>query len=490
MDHPAVSALVRWVAVSVLALLMAWVPDEAAAYGTVTKGAGSWLWGPGNIEDTMTNPSCVAVCQSLYPNTAQGCASTAYSGHACINESAPFGDPPNRKTATCMANFVSSNTCAGTTISSGQVQSQVGAKFAAGSCPPNSVAVGESCVCSKGYRRANQGMSGSACEPYSCQKGALSYANAGAGPLPQESAMAQRASCVGPGSAHAGCQMVFTPSSAKCADPTHCWATGTDATSGDYCDGPTPTSPTPSERPAEPAPAPAPCPTGQCPGTVNGLSGCFPCQTSTNSDGKTTTTKTNDDGTTTTTETGTKTTCDGDKCTSTTTTTTTTRNPDGTITSTGTGTEEEELPQEKFCEENPTSPLCKEGSFGGACAGGFTCDGDAVQCAVAKEQHQRNCQMFDTPTPLSIAGEQAANGQDRPQGHPLNDQTGTPFNFSSGINTSDALGGGGCPSDDTVTVSSLTLTIPWSRYCGMLNTIGELSVAVCMLAAALIVFRG
>src|SRR5690606_10865770 len=55
-----------------------------------------------------------------------------------------------------------------------------------------------------------------------------------------------------------------------------------------------------------------------------------------------------------------------------------------------------------FCEENPNSPQCKESSFGGSCQANFACDGDAIQCAIAKEQHIRACKLFDDPSPESL----------------------------------------------------------------------------------------
>ncbi|CAM4988760.1 unnamed protein product, partial [Rotaria socialis] len=35
-------------------------------------------------------------------------------------------------------------------------------------------------------------------------------------------------------------------------------------------------------------------------------------------------------------------------------------------------------------------------NFAGSCSGGFQCSGgDAIQCAIAKEQYTRNCELFD-----------------------------------------------------------------------------------------------
>lgn len=69
---------------------------------------------------------------------------------------------------------------------------------------------------------------------------------------------------------------------------------------------------------------------------------------------------------------------------------TTVNNPDGTkTTKEQTKTED----KSKFCEENPNSKICqddKKSSFTAACPQS-TCDGDAVQCAIAKRQQQDAC---------------------------------------------------------------------------------------------------
>jgi hypothetical protein len=46
------------------------------------------------------------------------------------------------------------------------------------------------------------------------------------------------------------------------------------------------------------------------------------------------------------------------------------------------GTITTEQDKKTFCQENPTAQICKgddESIFNGACSGGFTCEGDAIQ---------------------------------------------------------------------------------------------------------------
>jgi hypothetical protein len=128
-----------------------------------------------------------------------------------------------------------------------------------------------------------------------------------------------------------------------------------------------------------------------------------------------------------------------------------------------------------------------DSSFGGSCAGGFTCGGDAIQCAIAREQHIKNCILFTTETTLSQLGNTSANNQATPEGHPRapGNITSTSLSFASVIDQSDAIGGG-CPAD--VPIGSIGV-IPFSQLCGDLQMLGALLVGLAMLAAAFIVFR-
>lgn len=250
------------------------------------------------------------------------------------------------------------------------------------------------------------------------------------------------------------------------------WLFGPFASSGGNCE-PADGSGSNVEEP------PVPCPKGQCPGTVNGTAVCVACFSTSSPEG--TTTKTNPDGTITTTTR--ETTCTGADCT--TTTTTTTRDAGGVVVGTPT-TETEKERTDSFCEENPQSPLCKDSSFGGACGAGFSCDGDAVQCAIAREQHVRNCRLFDEATPLSTIGTEAATGEAQPVGHP--GLTPAEIDMSNRIDQSNPYGGS-CPGDLPVTLMGTTHMIPLSGACTPLTVMGYIAVAISLLVAARIVME-
>lgn len=231
------------------------------------------------------------------------------------------------------------------------------------------------------------------------------------------------------------------------------------------------------------------CDPGKCTGTINGVAVCVKCGNGGSVDQKSETTTKDPDGEggepgeTTSTKTDTKTTCDDGKCQTTTTTTTT--NGDGT---TKTETKTEDQSRDEFCAKNPDHALCKEeeSKFEGGCQSGFRCEGDAVQCAIAREQHQRMCQLLDTETDLSTLGKRVGSGEDAAD---VRAQLGTgvaPVDVSGQLASATPLGpNSGCPAD----VSVGNWTIPFSRMCPHLNTLGNALIGLSWLVAALIVFR-
>lgn len=229
------------------------------------------------------------------------------------------------------------------------------------------------------------------------------------------------------------------------------------------------------------------CEAGKCPGTVNGVAVCVKCGSGGSVEKKTeTTTKDSGDGgqsDQTTTKTEKKTTCEDGKCV-TETTTTTTSSSGGTKSETA----KEEQSQDSFCSKNPDHALCKEqkSEFSGGCASGFRCEGDAVQCAMAREQHERMCQLLDNETDLSKLGNRIGTGQDDQDTKNRLGNGDSPIDISTGFASARPVGPtSGCPAD----VSVGQWTIPFSRMCPHLNTLGNALVGLAYLVGALIVFR-
>lgn len=176
----------------------------------------------------------------------------------------------------------------------------------------------------------------------------------------------------------------------------------------------------------------------------------------------------------------------------------------------------------KFCIKNPTPPdgdgVCPPGSvrvgsscvftqppggggggegdgegdgdkpgFGGSCAAGFACEGDAIQCAIAREQHRRACKLFDDESPESKVYNENKGKEGNQTGNLPGNET---ISITGRINTSDAIGGGGCFGDLNLTVWHASVSLPLSRLCQYLAMLGNILVAVSMLMAARIITRG
>lgn len=225
---------------------------------------------------------------------------------------------------------------------------------------------------------------------------------------------------------------------------------------------------------------------GQCPGTVNGQPVIVPCSstTSTNSTttGSTTASGPSGGGTSTSSQT-TSTSCTGaGSCT--TTTTTTVNNPDGSTEVREEATTED---RDSLCARQPENPQCspQRSSISGTCSA-VTCTGDAVQCAIAREQARRNCQLFEGDTSQSQAANAAVAAGDRPSFHPASQGETVALDLHTRLTTTPMFGASGtCPAD--VTVGGYVL--PFSAMCPNLNVLGVALMALSWLIAAFIVFR-
>lgn len=128
-----------------------------------------------------------------------------------------------------------------------------------------------------------------------------------------------------------------------------------------------------------------------------------------------------------------------------------------------------------------------QSAFGGTCMAGFRCEGDAIQCAIAREQHRRNCALFVDKSDESLLYDENKGKQ----GNQTNDLPGNEtVSLSGRIDTSDALGGGSCIPDLNVTVMGQSISLPFSQICNSLAMLGNLLVAISMLLAARIIMRG
>ncbi|WP_156967603.1 hypothetical protein [Comamonas granuli] len=137
-----------------------------------------------------------------------------------------------------------------------------------------------------------------------------------------------------------------------------------------------------------------------------------------------------------------------------------------------------------FCEENPKLTICRDSAFSGACGVDFKCDGDAIQCAIVREQHNRNCKLFDLKSLESELYEKEKNKEgDQTKELPGNET----IDMNNRIKTDDLLGGGGGIMDVNITVWNRSITLPFSQLNSTLQYLGNILVAIAMLSAVRII---
>lgn len=366
----------------------------------------------------------------------------------------------------------------GSGISSRQKATQI--------CSSNAFKVGAGCICGAGYGATG---TGGACQPTVC--GPAGSHDSITRP-DVEVTVADTNQCV------AGCQVVANKVSLGVDG--RMWASWPFVSKGSsaFCGGPTKDDVTRVATPTEASgksvgsDAPVPCAKGMCPGVINSASVCVAC-------GGLTTSRDNLTG-----EAGAGsrdvTTCRGDACTVT--------HYDGSGAQTGTeigsGTKQgigegtdagygaggSPSDSNSFCSENPTSPICKTSSIGGSCAA-VSCDGDAIQCAIAREQQKRNCEFFNE-NEASIRGMAAANAGDTPPDHPRLNATEVQIGLpGGGFDMTDIIGVGGCPADVAIPMpGGRQMTLAVSKLCGPAAMLGNILVGVTALACLGIALKG
>ncbi|MFZ5456264.1 MAG: virulence factor TspB C-terminal domain-related protein [Pseudomonadota bacterium] len=241
------------------------------------------------------------------------------------------------------------------------------------------------------------------------------------------------------------------------------------------------------------------CGAGQCPGEVNGVYTCVSCTdvatpekpvTTYDRKTETTTTGTPPNQTTETKTTDTKATHDGSGTVTSTTTTSTTKTDANGTTTTEEGKTEKKESQESFCKENPTVAFCKNGKWGGGCDA-FTCEGDAVQCAIAREIHQRNCEAAKS-NPYTDMTDAAQAGTDNASTYiqAQKDAAALDVNarFSQSLDASPIAAS--CPASRSVALpGGNSLEISFEKPCEIAGWLGHFVQAFAYLFAALIVLR-
>jgi len=175
---------------------------------------------------------------------------------------------------------------------------------------------------------------------------------------------------------------------------------------------------------------------------------------------------------------GTETTCEGSTCK----TTTTYKDASGATV----GTSEDTQDQPSFCEENPALSICKDSRFSVSnCVAPPACDGDAVQCGIAKLSWQSACALNPTPGAETTLYDSSKGLT----GNQTQGASGAPVNLGAGsFSTTDLIGGGGSGmSDLSITVWNTPITLPLSNLNQYLSMFGNVLMAVAFIVAVSIV---
>ena len=488
-----------------IALVLAGVHHLALAGGTVTGSANnpSYWWGASSSDtagraiyelpqaSATSAGHCAAWRASAgYPTPFSGNINgTNYLAGHVVNVS---GAGPAHSQHACAFCFPQNNQndtgCTGASggyYVTGAFLRQTGS---VAGCPSNAASVGGVCTCNSGFV-PNAGAT--ACQALS---GACATIVAGANSLGGGGNGYNFTGAASPGTLSlctGGCQIGATGATFN-RDSSGAWQGqfyGPFTLENSTC------NPTAAAPPA--AAASAPCPFGQAPGQVNGATICAPTGVTTTGssaaasapagaasapastigpDGASIGIPAGGSATS-------STTCGPSGCTKTTTVRDASGNKVGEVSET--------KPKDTFCQENPEISICKSSTFSGSCPAAFVCDGDAIQCAIAREQHRRGCQLFETTSPETAAGIAAVAGGDRPAGHPGLASVATALDLSTSINQSSLLGGAACPSDVTLDLGYLgQRTFGFSGMCGQLNALAAVLKGLALLSAAFIVFGG
>lgn len=363
-----------------------------------------------------------------------------------------------------------------------------------GACPANSTKVGSVCNCNSGFSQ-----SGSSCVVPDVNNCPAAGTSAGRWSHPYTTGVSDPyAICDGatPSGAPDGslCVVVIRGDIAVGAGSDRVVYGDATYTGGksSSCNGDGGTSSSPgsgnSPSPVQGEPAPTPCKAGYAPGSVNGITSCYPAGAS----GKPVTTVSTgssassvDGNSPTSSGISTSVTCQLGNCTSTTSSTVI----DGSGVSSTTVTTKTES-EADFCKSNPRAAQCVTSAWGGSCSTSFTCDGDAVMCAITREQHIRNCKLFDDMSSPEAQLYNSEKGKSGEQTSTLPGSTSIQISSAS-FDTSDAIGAGtGCIADKSVTVAGSVVTLPFSSICGHLAMLGNILMAVSFLLAGRIVVRG
>ena len=126
--------------------------------------------------------------------------------------------------------------------------------------------------------------------------------------------------------------------------------------------------------------------------------------------------------------------------------------------------------------------------MGGAC-GAFNCQGDAIQCAIAQEQHRRACKLFDDVDSAEYKLYASQKGKEGKVTGAL--EGNRDVNINGVLTAQDQfLGPGACPADEVIQLADgHSFSIPYSKLCPFLSMMGNVLVIVASISSVFIIIR-
>jgi hypothetical protein len=159
------------------------------------------------------------------------------------------------------------------------------------------------------------------------------------------------------------------------------------------------------------------------------------------------------------------------------------------------GKDESKQEDEKYdlCKQNPNLNICRNSSVAGTC-GQISCQGDAIQCATLRAAAAMECKGREEEQKLRQmashnVGELILSRADPAQGDIDAALKGTEVDMSQSKIDDSSFVAAQCMGDKSFVYSGRTITIPISRFCGMIEPLKYAIVAAAWIIAYTIVSK-
>ncbi|OGS67724.1 MAG: hypothetical protein A2Z87_06180 [Gallionellales bacterium GWA2_54_124] len=138
----------------------------------------------------------------------------------------------------------------------------------------------------------------------------------------------------------------------------------------------------------------------------------------------------------------------------------------------------------QYCIDHPDANICQTNVINAAC-GSFNCSGDAIQCAIAKDQFDLHCKLANEQNANLDIGKRMIDGTDTSVRNPADVANRSTFSIGS-LDMSSPIAAK-CPDDVVFTVMGKSSTLPLSLWCPYLALVGNVFMALSLVAAAKII---